>query len=159
MRSLADSLFDNVLRQGLRADISYRTSASSTVFTNFGYNKRSTDNRATYSGGAGFNKSNFFSQKQYLNLQLAGFSNPFTDGYNMSLTIGRYLWAGNMLSLGYGAYAYKLNSGNVNRLNQYLRATGQFDLYRKTYFSGSYEYDTGKDSDGQRFSGELGYRF
>jgi hypothetical protein len=158
-RSLADSLFDNVLRQGLRTDLAYRLGATSTVFSNLGYHKRSTDSRATYSGGVGFNKSNFILAKQYLNLQLAGFSGPLTGGYNLSVTLGRYLWAGNMFSLGYAAYVYKLNGGNVGRLNQAIQTNGQFNLTRRVYLSGTFEYDTGRDTKGDRLIGELGYRF
>ncbi len=158
-RSLADSLFDSVLRQGIRTDLSLRAGKGFSIFTNFGYNKRSTDTRATYSYGGGVNKSNFLSTKQFFNSQITGFSGPFTDGYNLSLTVGRYLWAGNMLSLGYGAYAYKFNAAGISRLNQWFQTNTQFDITHSAYFSGTFEYDTGKDTKGERLIGELGYRF
>jgi hypothetical protein len=158
-RTLADSLFDNVLRQGARADITFRPARTISIFSNFGYHKRTTDSKATYSYGAGFNKNNLFSEKQYLNLQLSGFSSPFTGGYSLTLTLGRYLWAGNMVSLGYSAYAYNFSPGGISRLNQSIQTNGQFDITRKVYFAGTFEYDTGKDAKGERFIGELGYRF
>jgi hypothetical protein len=159
IRSLADNLFDNALREGVRADISLRPGKSYFVFSNVGYNKRSTDSRATYSYALGLNRANFISSKQFLNFQAAGFTSPFTNGYNFSAKIGRYIFGNDMISLGYTTYIYSFGPGGISRHNQSVQVSSQLDIVRQVYFSGSYEYDTGDDSRGHRLLGELGYRF
>ena len=133
LKSLADSLFDDILRRGLRADLSVRPGKGYFISPNFGYNKRSSDGKATISYGISLNKSNFIAASQYANLQFSGFTGPFTDGYNYSFRLGRY-FRSNMISLGYGAYIYQFNSGG-NRNNQWIQANGQFDLdFQCLYF-------------------------
>jgi hypothetical protein len=157
LKSLADSLFDDILRRGFRADLSIKPGKGYFISPNFGYNKRSSDGKATISYGISLNKSNFISASQYANLQFSGFTGPFTDGYNYSIRLGRY-FRSNLISLGYGAYIYQFNSGD-NRNNQWVQANGQFDLISSVFISTTYEYDTGDDTEGHRVYGELGYRF
>ena len=157
LKSLADSLFDDILRRGLRADISVRPGRGYFISPNFGYNKRSSDGKATISYGLNLNKSNFLSKSHFVNLQFSGFSGPFTDGYNYSARLGRYFHS-NMISVGYGAYIYQFNSGGT-RNNQWIQLNGQFDLVSDLFLSSTYEYDTGDDAKGHRVYGELGYRF
>jgi hypothetical protein len=157
LKSLADSLFDDILRRGLRADLSIKPGKGYFISPNFGYNKRSSDGKATISYGISLNKSNFIASSQYANLQFSGFTGPFTDGYNYSFRLGRY-FRSNMISLGYGAYIYQFNSGG-SRNNQWVQANGQFDLVSSIFVSATYQYDTGDDTKGHRIYGELGYRF
>jgi hypothetical protein len=157
IKSIADSLFDDILRRGLRADLSLKPGHGYFISPNFGYNKRSGDSKATISYGLSANKANFFLTSQFVNLQYSGFSGPFTDGYNYSLRSGRY-FRSNMISLGYGAYIYQFNSGN-SRNNQWVQINFQFDLITSSFISATYEYDTGDDAKGNRIFGELGYRF
>ena len=158
-RMLADSLFDDVLRKGLRADLSIRPHRELFLFGNFGLYKRSLDRSPTYSYSFGINKTNLLAASQSLNLQFAGFSGPFTDGYNLSARLTRALWRGDMISIGYGAYVYAFGAGGGDRKNDWIQLSGQFDLYRRLYSSGTYEYDMGDDTKGNRVIAELGYRF
>ncbi len=109
-KTLADSLFDDVMRQGLRADLSFRPGAGLYVFTNAGYRKRTGDSEATYSYSLTVNKNGLFAKMQFLNLQASGFSGPLTDGYNLSARTGLYFRGGDMISLAYGAYIYDFSS-------------------------------------------------
>ncbi|OGC96698.1 MAG: hypothetical protein A2W25_03385 [candidate division Zixibacteria bacterium RBG_16_53_22] len=158
-RTLADSLFDDVLRKGLRADLSIRPHKEYFLFGSFGLHKRSVDQSSTYSYSFGINKTNLFAAGQSLNLQFAGFLGPFTDGYNLSARFMRTLWRGDMISVGYGIYVYGFGAGGSDRKNDWIQLAGQFDLYRKLYISATYEYDMGDDTKGNRVIAELGYRF
>ncbi len=158
-RSLADSLFDSVLREGLRADVTVRPGKTFTILANYGYNKRTTDLRATHSGGGGINIGNFLASRQFLNIQYSGFTSSSTDGHNGTITFGRYIWAGNLLSVVFGTYSYTFTGAGGSRSNRWIQANGMFDLVRRTYLSASYEYDTGDDTKGHRIIGEMGYRF
>jgi hypothetical protein len=158
-RTLTDSLFDDVLRRGVRADISLRPHRDLFFTSNFGYHKRSVDQGSTRSYSIGLNKASLFSIRQSLNLQFAGFVGPFTDGYNFSARFSRTLWRGNMITVGYGAYIYSFGNGNTSRKNDWIQFSGQFDIVRRIYSSATYEYDMGDDTKGHRIIGELGYRF
>ncbi|MCB0295568.1 MAG: hypothetical protein KDG51_10115, partial [Calditrichaeota bacterium] len=49
IQSLADSLFDDALRTGLRANLSLRLPGNTNLFANGGFRKRESDKEATYS--------------------------------------------------------------------------------------------------------------
>jgi hypothetical protein len=157
LKSLADSLYDDVLRRGLRADLSIRPGKGYFISPNFGYNKRSSESKATVSYGLSVNKSSFIAANQYVNLQFSGFDGPLTDGSNYSVRLGRY-FGSNTISLGYGAYTYRYLTG-TGRHNQYVQLNGQFDLVSSLFMSTTYEYNSGDDTNGHRMFGELGYRF
>jgi hypothetical protein len=157
-RSVSDSLFDDVLRRGLRTDISLRPGRNYFMSGNFGYHKRSVDESGTYSYSAGLNMTNFILNNQGINLQYAGFNGPFTDGNNFSVRFSRYFLRSNMISVGYGAYIYTFGAGSL-RTNDWVQLSGQFDLVRRLYSSATYEYNMGDDTRGHRVIAEVGYRF
>ena len=158
-RTVADSLFDDVMRRGVRADVSLRPARNYLIFSNFGYRKRSSDSEATYSYALGFNNTNFIFARQFINLQFAGFSNPFTDGYNYSIKLGRSFRGGDQVSLATGAYVYEFGISQAQRVNRWYQVSGQFDLISRVYSSATFEHATGDDTRGQRVVGEIGYRF
>lgn len=158
-RTLSDSLFDDFLRRGLRGNISVRLPHNYTIFANAGYRSREGDPEPTYSYGGGINKTNFILHRLFVSLNANGFSNPFSDGTNLTAQIEKYFMGANYLSLGYGMYAYKFGSTNMERTNQWLRLNGQFQLIRRVYVSTQYEYGLGEDVEGHRLLAEIGYRF
>lgn len=159
LRNLADSLFDDALRRGLRADISLGLPARINLFSGVGYNKRGGDSRTAYSYSAGINKSDFIIARAFANLQLAGYTNRYSNGANYSLRLGRYFRRGDSFSVGYGFYRYKIRQNGEQRANSFLQLNAQFDLIFETCFSGQFEIDRGDDTKGQRMMAELGYRF
>jgi hypothetical protein len=159
IRTLADSLFDDKLRQGARADLSLRLPREYFLNAGFGLQKRQTDSRPTYSYSLGVNKSNFIAKKFSVNFQGSGFTNPLTNGYNLQARLGRSIRKSDLLSVGYGTYIYIIQNSNIKRYNRALSLSGQVTLVSPLYFYGTYEYDTGDDTRGHRFMGELGYRF
>ena len=63
VRSVADSLFDDAMRYGLRGNINLRLPMQMNFFANFGLRKRSADKQNTFSYAAGMNKSNLSPQR------------------------------------------------------------------------------------------------
>ena len=159
LRTLADSLFDNNTRRGAHADLSFRLPGEYLLNAGFGLQKRQTDSRPTYSYSLGVNKANFIAKRFSANLQASGFTNPFTNGYNLQVRIGRSIRKSDLLSVGYGGYFYTIQNVNNKRKNQSLSFSAQVALVSPLYFYGVYEYDKGDDSKGHRIMGELGYRF
>lgn len=157
--SVADSLFDDALRTGFRGNLSMRLPGNIFAFANAGYRKRETDDKATVSYAGGLNKSNLILRGFFINLNYAGFTGPFTDGTNGSVTVGQSFLNGQRISFDYGFYGYKVISIDESRNSQWARANLDMTLFRHVFFGGQYEYDWGDDLEGQRFLVELGYRF
>jgi len=159
IRTLADSLFDNNLRQGAKTDLSLRLPNEYLLNGGFGYQKRQTDSKATNSYSLSMNKTNFLVNRFSINLQGAAFSGPFTNGSNLQIRLGRAIRKSDLLNIGYNIYIYKIPNGNIRRRNRSYSIGSQNALISRIYFNGSYEYDEGDDVKGHRFLGELGYHF
>ncbi len=159
IRSMAEQLFDSNVRRGGRADISLRLPGNFQLLAGFGLRKRATESGSTYSYSGALNKSNILNSKLDINIQMSGFTNPLTNGYNVSTTLGRYFGRGNYLSIGYSGYVYSIQNGGPTRSNTAYQLSSMISIIRSVYFSGQYEYDTGDDTKGHRIVAELGYRF
>lgn len=158
-RTLADSLFDDAMRQGLRSNISLKLSYSMRLYANVGVRKKESDNTATVSYYGGFNKSNFLLRQMYLNLRFSGFSNLYAKGFNPSVRLGKSFRFGHSLNMSYGNYKYTLDISNQSRMNQWIRLDGTFEMKYNFFFSGEVSYNWGDDSSDHRILTELGYRF
>lgn len=157
--SMPDSLFDDNLRRGIRGYITLRLPAQFSIYLNLGYRKREGDSESTNSFSIGLNKSNLIVRGVFINLIGAGFSNPSSDGSNYSARLGKYFAGGNCLSVTYGNYYYKSSTTPTEVNNRWLRFSGQFQLYRRLFLSAEYEAGLSGDIEGDKFFGEIGYRF
>jgi hypothetical protein len=158
LRSLADSLFDDAFRQGVRLFFNYSLYKNLRFYGNGGLLKR--ENTAlTYSYGGGLNAGNLFNKRVIASARFSGFSNLYTKGLNPSTDISWYFSKGHYLMAGYGNYCYRVKSNNSTRFNQYLRFNGQLELPLDLFLAGDYEYSFGDDSEGNRILFDLGYRF
>ncbi|MGD9488927.1 MAG: hypothetical protein AB7W47_12950 [Calditrichaceae bacterium] len=159
LRTMADSLFDDAFRQGIRTNIHIKLLDDYRLSAGFGIRNRENDSENTYSYSAGLNKMNFFLSGMLLQLNLSGFSNYYTSGYNPSIRISKTMNAGHIAGITYGNYFYNLEATNSNYLNQWLRVNGQIELTRHFFISSQYEYDWGDDTRGHRVNAEAGFRF
>ncbi len=159
VRSLADSLFDDALRTGFRANASLLLPGNYRLYVNGGIRKRETETRNTYSYAGGISQNNFLVKRLLLNINGAGFSNTFTKGYNGTARIGYRFRNGSRVELAQGVYAYRFNAGVLQRDNYWINLSGYIAVLRHLFFSGQVEHNWGDDLKGQRILAELGYRF
>lgn len=159
IRSVADSLFDDALRTGLRGNISLRLPSRTFVYLAGGFRKRATDAQPTYSFSGGLTKANFLLRRLSFSLNAAGFSTEFTRGFTGTARLGHNFVDGHRLEVAFGTYAYNFTSGAVSRNNQWVQANLYLSLLRHLFLSGQLEYDWGSDLKGQRILAEFGYRF
>ena len=159
LRSLADSLFDDAFRQGVRANVYLNILKDYRFSLNFGLREKETDARFSYSYGFRMTRRNFFDRSNKLYFRFSGFDNVFATGYNPNLGLSHYFSHGHYLSLTYGNYFYMIKNQNSNRMNHWLRLNGQMELPARLYFNTTYEYDWGSDVKGHRLLMEFGYRF
>ena len=158
-RSLADSLFDEAMRQGLRGTVSFLLPQDYRIFGNFGIRKRETDTESTISYAGGLGKTNFIIPYSRITLNGSGFSNFYTRGLNYSVLWGYFFWNRVNTDIGFGGYQYNLKADSSKRTNQWIRGTVFAPLAYRLYFSGQYEYQWGDDLTGHRILGEIGVRF
>jgi len=157
--TLADSLFDDAFRQGLRINASARVFKDYLFYVTAGVRTRTDYADYTFSGAIRMTKNNFIFPKINLSTRISGFSNYFNQGINPSLRIGKYFKQGHALYLSYGNYIYQLSATGQNKLNQWVRLNGQIELPARLYLTGTYSYEFGDDRQGHTFITELGYRF
>ena len=158
-RSLADSLFDDAFRQGLRIRVNYRFLKNYRVYLSGGLRQRESEDRFTYSYSGGLLARNVIIPRLSFNARAAAFSNLYNRGVTYSLRLSQYLRGGHNFSLAYGANEYRLRLYDAGGLNRWARANVHIQLPLRLYLSGYYEYDWGNDLQGYRFMAETGYNF
>lgn len=159
IRSLADSLFDDAMRYGVRANVNLRIGSSWNTFVNAGLRQRETDSEGTYSFAAGLQNRRLSRLNLNLGLHAAGFFNNVSDGYYGSIQLGKSFSRGEEFGLELGNYSYSAARGSSRRSNQWLRVHGTLPLSAAFFLQTQYEYDLGDDMPGQRFMAEIGCRF
>ncbi len=158
-RSLADSLFNDAFRQGLRMSLNARLFRNFRLFANGGLRHRQDASDITWSYMAGLNWQRMFATPFMLMIRYAGFNNFYTIGINPNASLSYRLRGGHLMRLSYGYYGYSLKADNSANHRNWIRFNSQWELPLDMFMSGEYQYDWGDDLNGQRFFIELGYRF
>lgn len=158
-RSLVDSIFDDRLRQGARAQLDLRLPLRVQTSYSFGFREREGDSDPTLTHSVYVNRSGLIRRTITASVQWSSFDGPFEQGRNYSAQVGDYLLPQVYASVSYGGYEYGLTTENVWRRNHRISLSTQVDFARRYSLSGSIEFDNGDDLKGTRFLTELGYRF
>jgi hypothetical protein len=156
-RTLADSLFDNLTRQGVRGQINLRLSGGHYIGLTAGMRKQAQDGQSTFSYTFSYNQNNLLHRHLLLNLYTAGFVSPFYDGLSSNVSLGKSVTPYLYLYLRYGNSSYQVSQGE-RRLNHQYQLNGNLNIGKYLYFNFFYEYDRGDDENGQRTWLELGTR-
>ncbi len=158
-RTLADSLFNDAFRQGLRLSLNARLFRNFRLFANGGLRHRQDVSDITWSYMGGLSWQRMFATPFVLMIRYAGFSNFYTVGINPNASLSYRLRGGHLMRLSYGYYGYALKADNSENHRNWVRINSQWELPLDMFMSGEYQYDWGDDLNGQRFFIELGYRF
>lgn len=157
-RSIADSLFDDQLRSGVRGSINLRLPAGISFNGNTGYRKRAGDPSATTSYSLSINKSELLLRGSTANVRYASFNGPNSDGSNYGVTISQYIHGSNSIELGYSEYRYTSPGDGSTRSNRGWDATAYLNFARHLFLITNWHIDRGDDTRGTGIRGELGYR-
>ncbi len=158
-RSLADSLFDDALRHGLRALVNARLGGPWRVYANGGWRGRVGGGDDTWSWAGGLSSDRFLAAGWRLTLQAAGFRSALSRGLNPSLILQKSLAGGHSFSLSGGSYRYRFGAIDGRRTNSWLRVEGTGRLAPRLSLTGQYEHDWGDDTRGERLLGEMSVNF
>lgn len=158
-KSIAEELFDDAQRQGLRTNMSILLPRKVRITANFGIRKRQNESDITYSFNSSISKSDLFIRSFRGSLNISGFSNLYTNGYNPSVRLSHYFNSGHSIGLSGGSYFYSLNNSDIKRTNNWAGFESYIYFFNKVFLMTNYEYNWGDDAEGHRVLAELGYRF
>ncbi len=157
--SLADSLFDDAARQGVRGQIVVRPRSDAQV--SFGGTARSigSDFSAgrTVAIGAGMN--GLGNSAIYWQADWTSYKNEYSTGTRPTLRVGNRFGRSFGAAVGVGRDEYDLKDEAQTVTVDWLRVEGDFRVSRHWYGSLSGEFRRGDFSDSNRYFIEAGYRF
>ncbi|MCC6964080.1 MAG: hypothetical protein IT585_12570 [candidate division Zixibacteria bacterium] len=157
-RTVADSLFDDQLRSGVRGQLNLRLPAGISLYLNSGYRKRSDEATATTSYSMSLTKTGFAIRTISLNLIYSGFDGPVNDGQSYGARLSQNFRSGSTFDLGYSEYRYRFGDDRSRR-NRAWEIALYAGIVRHLFLSGSGRLERGDDTDGLGLRTELGYRF
>jgi hypothetical protein len=156
--SVADSLFDDQLRSGLRGQVNLRLPGAITLFGNYGYRKRTDEPKATNSYAISLTKTGLGLAGSSVNVRYAAFDGPASEGANYGVRFIQYVLGSNSLELGYSEYRYTTAAAPDSRRNKTFEAMTYITIKRHLFLIGSWQSERGDDTRGTGIRGEVGYR-
>jgi hypothetical protein len=156
-RALADSLFDQNLRQGWRANFSVQPTSMTRFAIDGGWQgqKSSPD---VYSAGISASATNFLHGFS-LHARLSYFGNSISSGYYPALDLSSNFFGVVYATLGGGAYVYRMGNSGPSQTNPWERLRLDFNLARRFYLSSTLENYHGETMRFLRGFADLGWRF
>jgi hypothetical protein len=158
-RSVADSLFDDNLRQGLRTRWDIDILRSISVSTNGGYRMREGDQSPTYSYGAGIRTRRFPTARTSMSITADAFEGPEEHGYRASARGSQPVVGRTVLGASYHIYEYRVMESDDIRVNRRFELSLRTVIWQGLNFDGQLEFGFGDDTVGRRTSWGLGYSF
>jgi len=158
-REVPEEIFDDLLRQGLRASLYVGNGSGLSVTAGGGVRFKEGDEEKTYSFNSGAQHADLWGSGFSAGVNVSGFSNPFTVGTLVILRVGRRLGYASQVDVAYGRSSYEYKATTERRETQWVRLQGRVDVYRGLYLLLDLEYDMGDDLAGPRGLVELGHLF
>lgn len=155
--SIADSLFDQTARRGIRLNLSSTLPGQINVSLQTGLTKRETESQPTLSNNLSLTKSDLFHKRILLMVNTMYFHNPFLDGVHLSTQMSKPIMGRVSGRAGVKYYMYRNNQFSSQNMSVHVG----FNVYLWKYFSISsmISYHSGDDENGIRSLIELGYYF
>jgi hypothetical protein len=156
-RSLADSLFDQSLRQGWRMSLGLQPTALARISVDGGW-QGVKDAPDVYSAGLAATVSNLW-RGVGISGRLSFFGNALSAGYYPAVDVSRSFFGVVNATLGGGAYIYRTGSGGTKQSNPWERLRLDVNLTRRFFLSGTFENFHGDTMNFLRGFADLGWRF
>lgn len=157
-RTLADSLFDQNLRQGWRANVALQPNALVRFALDGGWQGQN-EASAIYSAGASAQCSNLWRSGVSVSARFSYFGNAQAAGYYPALDVTRGFGGIVYATLGAGTYLYRNGNANTKQANPWERLRLDFNLSRRFYLSSTVENFHGDTMRFVRGFADLGWRF
>ena len=160
-RFIPEELFDDLPRDGVRANYRWRSSGGLGFFVNAGYRFRESDSEQnTFTFGGGVRHSRVSAWGLSLGANLNGYSNPYTEGLVATGRVAKSLRGGHQVGLTLGGRFSQsvVYDDEEDRIDGWLRLDGWFELPKGLFATVELELDAGDDLEGKRILLGLGYR-
>lgn len=149
-RTLADSLFDDNLRQGLRAQADISLPSRTVATLGLGYRNRQGDPDPTISYTLGLRSSGFAAGRLSLSTMATGFDGPAEDGYDLSARLGASILPRLYFDAGSGYYAYQSVFTTAKRTNRWVEGMIRATVSARLVLNAGYRLSSGDDLSGHR---------
>lgn len=157
-RTLADSLFDQGLRQGWRAHMALQPTALTRIALDSGWQGQQ-NAPAVYSAGLSASASDLWRSGFSLSARLSYFGNSQARGYYPGLDLSRRFWGMLYLTLGAGRYIYRMENPASTQRNPWERLRLDANLNRQFFLSATIENFHGDTMNFARGFVDVGWRF
>jgi hypothetical protein len=158
-QSIADSLFDDQLRRGARADFNLNLPHQFNLNSQIGYRKAADEPDPTVSLVLYASKAGIPTTQTRASVRYSKFNGPSIDGYNYSIRLAQRFGDKLSLEAADGLYRYDLTSNNDSRSNHWWEGVLRLEAIRGWYTDLLYQYNSGDDTRGYTFRAEIGKRF
>jgi len=158
-RDMADSLFDDNLRQGLRGRLDINLPLRVVAQVGAGVRDRGNNLKPTHTYTAGLRQSGVILRGLSLRANVSNFEGEDERGHNTSFNISQSFPHQVSVGLGYSTYYYALGSEALVRDNRHTDLSLRFPIKRRMRFDTSIQLNTGDDTQGHRFDTGLSYQF
>ncbi len=157
LRNQDEAYFESQTRRGFRASIAAK------LFRNLHLNAGGGQNTLTGEDDTRNWYLNLYDPELFkggwsLKGRVNGFRNPYTEGVNPALQLGKRWRAGHQVWLGYSTYQYDYLQSGEQRKNNYIQLEASLNLGKSWFLSGQYEQNSGDDAEGQHLYIDLGLR-
>ncbi len=158
-QSIADSLFDDQLRRGARADLNLSLPFQFNLNSQVGYRKAADETDPTISLVFYASKSGIPTSQTRLSVRYSKFNGPTNDGYNYSVRLAQRFGEKLTLEAANGLYRYDLSLNNDSRTNRWWEGVFRVEALRNWYADLLYQHNSGDDNRGYMLRAEVGRRF
>ncbi|RMG63670.1 MAG: hypothetical protein D6715_10885 [Calditrichaeota bacterium] len=158
-RTVEDSLFDDLFRRGMRANLYVRAPGRLLISASGGLRHRQGESQNTYTYGGSISRAGFLFNSLRLSAQASAFTGPMSDGLSWSAMLSRYDRSGQLIGIGFRNYRYTFSQTGFSRTNQTLIGQLQIHLAGNIFLFSTYEHGLNGDLKSRRLLVEAGYRF
>jgi hypothetical protein len=156
---MADSLFDDRVREGLRAGMDITPFTRTSLNGSVGYRKTAGDANPTISYSTNLRRTGLFNYGATLAISLFGFDGTTESGlgYNFRAQFPRGKIGNPYFVI--GGYTYAVDGQSDSHRSSSIEVGTSFDFSQGYFIGGSTEWNTGDDIKGIRTLIEFGYRY
>lgn len=158
-QSLTDSLFDDQLRRGARADLYLNLPYQFKLNSQIGYRKAADESDPTISLVFYASKSGIPTAQTRISARYSKFEGPNNEGYNYNVRVTQRFGDKLSVEAANGLYRYDLVLSNDSRRNRWWEGVMRFEGIRNWFADMMYQRNSGDDTDGYTLRAEIGRRF
>lgn len=158
-RSIADSIFDDRVRQGIRGQLDLALPEGIALSAGAGVRSVEDESDRTVSYNGAIRKQGLINRKTTISLQGAAFDGKTNRGGNVNAALGQGFRQRDWIGLGAGIYRYTLAGEPSARINRKIDLTLRVGITRFLALNAMGQLHGGDDTRGHRFEAGMSVQF